>query len=58
MENKENYRVKITDLSSDYIISSFYDDLISTNVISIEDVNNLISGVNFCIETLSSICTN
>lgn len=58
MENKENYRVKITDLSSNYIISSFYDELISTNIITTNDVNSLILSTNFCINTLSSICTD
>lgn len=59
MENKENYNIVLSslDISKEESIS-FYNNLTSTNVISIEDVNNLASDIKFCIEALSSIYTD
>ena len=57
MENKENYNKIITDLSTNIDLNEFYKNITSTNVISTEDMNDLLSSISFCIESLSSICT-
>ena len=57
MENKENYYKTLTDLSSTIDQNVFYENLTSTNVISVEDTNELLSSINFCVDTLSALCT-
>ena len=54
MNTKENYKIKLKSISSDFS----YDDLISENVISIDDVNNLKENINLNIDILTGIQNN
>lgn len=59
MEFKENYNVILSSIDlSNTTASSFYKDLTSTNVISVDDINGLFSDIELCVDTLSSICTS
>lgn len=58
MEIKENYITVITNYNAENKFDINYDNLSSKNIISVSDVNTLVSDINTCLTKLSSLCTD